>query len=51
MIIESVDKALQILNLLATSGSLRVNEVARELEMTPSTASRLLATLGKRSYV
>ena len=51
MIIESVDKALQILNLLATAGSLRVNEVARELEMTPSTASRLLATLARRSYV
>ena len=51
MVIESVDKALQILNLLATVGSLRVNEVARKLEMTPSTASRLLATLAQRSYV
>lgn len=51
VVIESVDKALQILNLLAAKGSLKVNEVARELGMTPSTASRLLSTLARRCYV
>ncbi|NMB25892.1 MAG: IclR family transcriptional regulator [Firmicutes bacterium] len=51
MTIESVDKAIQILNLLAVSGNLRVNEIARRLDLTPSTASRLLSTLADRSYV
>lgn len=43
--VESVHRALMLLNLMAEGGSLSVTEAAKALEVNPSTAQRLLATL------
>lgn len=48
--IQSVDRALVILNALAEHGSLSVGEVATLLGTHKSTASRLLATLESRGF-
>ncbi|TDT30949.1 DNA-binding IclR family transcriptional regulator [Naumannella halotolerans] len=49
--VQSVDRALQILDLLASSDSLGVSEISRELGVHRSTAFRLLATLESRNFV
>ena len=49
--VQSVDRALQILNLLAETQSLGVSEISRELGVHRSTAFRLLATLESHNYV
>lgn len=43
--VEAVHRALVLLKLMAENGSLSVTEAAKELEVNPSTAQRLLATL------
>jgi len=43
--VESVHRALVLLKLMAAQGSVSVTEAARALEVNPSTAQRLLATL------
>ena len=43
--VQSVDRALTILELLAADGRLGVGEIAGLLDVHKSTASRLLATL------
>src|SRR5690625_3795635 len=49
--IQSVDRALQILELLTESPSLGTSDIARKLGVHRSTASRLLATLEARDVV
>lgn len=49
--VQSVDRAVTILELLAKHGSLGVTDLARELEVHKSTASRLVAALERRSLV
>jgi DNA-binding IclR family transcriptional regulator len=49
--VQSVDRALQILNLLADAESLGVSEISRILGVHRSTAFRLLATLEAHNYV
>ena len=49
--VQSVARALEILNLLAESKSLGVSEVSRALGVHRSTAFRLLATLESYNYV
>ena len=49
--LESVDNALRLLLLLAERESVRVSEVAAELDIAPSTAHRLLSTLRQREFV
>jgi len=48
--IEAVDRALQLLSLLRDRGRLSVTEAAHELGVVPSTAHRLLSTLGRRGW-
>ncbi|GAA4287500.1 IclR family transcriptional regulator [Georgenia daeguensis] len=48
--IEAVDRALQLLGLLRDRGRLSVTEAAQELGVAPSTAHRLLSTLGHRGW-
>lgn len=48
---QSVDRAVAILEILARDGEAGVTEVARELDVHKSTASRLLAALGARELV
>jgi IclR family transcriptional regulator, acetate operon repressor len=48
--IEAVDRALQLLGLLRERGRLSVTEAAQELGVAPSTAHRLLSTLGHRGW-
>lgn len=48
---QSVDRALEILTLLAEHESLGVSEIARHLDVHRSTAFRLLATLEARDFV
>lgn len=48
---QSVDRAVQILNLLSIHSSLGVSEIARKLDVHRSTAFRLLATLEGHNYV
>lgn len=48
--IESVDRALQLLGLLRDRGRLSVTDAAAELGVAPSTAHRLLSTLGHRGW-
>ncbi|UVJ41372.1 IclR family transcriptional regulator [Arthrobacter sp. CJ23] len=43
--VEAVHRALVLLKLMAEKGSLSVTEAAKELDVNPSTAQRLLATL------
>jgi len=49
--VQSVDRAAAILEILARDGEAGVTEVARELDVHKSTASRLLAALGARELV
>jgi DNA-binding IclR family transcriptional regulator len=49
--IRSVDRALAVLDILATHGVAGVTEIARELDMHKSTAFRLVATLEQRQFV
>jgi IclR family acetate operon transcriptional repressor len=49
--IQSVDRAVAILEILARDGEAGVTEVARELGVHKSTASRLLAALDRRELV
>lgn len=49
--VQSVDRALQILQILARSGQTGVTEVATELGVHKSTASRLLSALESRDLV
>ncbi len=49
--IQSVDRAVAILEILARDGEAGVTEVARELGVHKSTASRLLAALDRRGLV
>ncbi|MDN6534437.1 MAG: helix-turn-helix domain-containing protein, partial [Yaniella sp.] len=49
--IQSVDRALQILELLTESPTLGTSDIARKLGVHRSTASRLLATLEARDVV
>jgi DNA-binding IclR family transcriptional regulator len=49
--VQSVDRAVAILEILARDGEAGVTEVARELDVHKSTASRLLAALGARELV
>lgn len=48
---QSVDRALEILSLLAEHDALGVSEIARHLDVHRSTAFRLLATLEARDFV
>ncbi|NWN88723.1 MAG: helix-turn-helix domain-containing protein [Micrococcaceae bacterium] len=43
--IEAIHRALQVLRLMASQGSVSVTEAAKHLTVNPSTASRILATL------
>jgi DNA-binding IclR family transcriptional regulator len=49
--IQSVDRAAVILEILAREGEAGVTEIARELDVHKSTASRLLAALDRRELV
>src|ERR1700726_1407969 len=49
--VQSVDRAVAILEILARDGEAGVTEVARELDVHKSTASRLLAALDRRDLV
>jgi DNA-binding IclR family transcriptional regulator len=49
--VQSVDRAVAILEILAREGEAGVTEVARELGVHKSTASRLLAALDRRELV
>ena len=49
-VLDSVDKALQLLQLLSDLGKVRVSEAAASLEIGRSTAHRLLATLTYRGF-
>src|ERR1700689_5497768 len=49
--VQSVDRAVAILEILARDGEAGVSEVARELGVHKSTASRLLAALDRRELV
>ena len=49
--VQSVDRAVAILEILARDGEAGVTEVARELAVHKSTASRLLAALDRRELV
>jgi DNA-binding IclR family transcriptional regulator len=49
--VQSVDRAAAILEILARDGEAGVTELARELDVHKSTASRLLATLDRRELV
>jgi DNA-binding IclR family transcriptional regulator len=49
--VQSVDRAVAILEILARDGEAGVTEVARELDVHKSTASRLLAALDQRELV
>ena len=49
--VQSVDRAVTILEILARDGEAGVTEVARELDVHKSTASRLLAALDRRELV
>ena len=49
--VQSVDRALRILTMLAGHGPLGVTEVAQQLQVHKSTAFRLLATLESHELV
>lgn len=49
--IQSVDRALEVLDVLATRGTAGTGEVAEALDVHKSTASRLLASLAERDLV
>lgn len=50
-LVQSADHALRLLRAVSRRGSLRVAEAAQLLEVVPSTAHRLLATLGHQGFV
>jgi DNA-binding IclR family transcriptional regulator len=50
-LVQSADHALQLLRAVAARGSLRVAEAAQLLDVVPSTAHRLLTTLGHQGFV
>lgn len=47
----TLDRGLAILEVLAEATELSLSDLARRVEITPTTASRLLATLKRRSFV
>jgi DNA-binding IclR family transcriptional regulator len=49
--VQSVDRAVSILEILARDGEAGVTDIARELDVHKSTASRLLAALDRRELV
>ena len=49
--VQSVDRAISILQVLARGGSVRVSDIASNLDLHKSTVSRLLATLEARGLV
>ena len=49
--VQSLDRALDVLEALAEGGELGVTELANRTGLVPSTVHRLLATLAKRGYV
>lgn len=49
--IQSLDRALDILELLARSSGLTLTEIANDLDQSPATAYRVLMTLEKRGVV
>lgn len=49
--VQSVDRALQVLEIIATRGQAGVTEIAAELGVHKSTVSRLIAVLEARGYV
>ena len=49
--VQSVDRAISVLNLLSRRGRSGVTEVANELDIHKSTAYRLLTTLRDRGLV
>jgi IclR family transcriptional regulator, acetate operon repressor len=44
-LVQSVDRAISILELVATRGEVGITEIAEELDVHKSTASRLVAAL------
>lgn len=50
-VVQAVDRAVSLLQLLSQQGQARVTELAAELNIHKSTASRLLATLARRGMV
>lgn len=50
-LVQSADHALRLLRAVGQRGSIRVAEAAQLLEVVPSTAHRLLATLGHQGFV
>jgi len=49
--VQSVERALDLLEVLAADGELGVTDLAAATGLVPSTVHRLLATLGKRAWV
>lgn len=47
----TLDRGLRVLEVLAEEASLSLSEIARRLDLTPATTSRLLETLRHRDYV
>jgi DNA-binding IclR family transcriptional regulator len=50
-LVQSVDRAISVLELLATHGELGITELAREMEVHKSTVSRLVSVLESRGLV
>ncbi|GDY29672.1 IclR family transcriptional regulator [Gandjariella thermophila] len=50
-LVQSVDRAVSVLELLATHGELGITELAREMEVHKSTVSRLVSVLESRGLV
>ena len=48
--LNSVDRALKIVQLLRDRGAMRLSDIASELDVSPSTAHRLLAMLAYRGF-
>ena len=49
--VQSVDRAISILELVATRGEVGITEIAEELDVHKSTASRLVAALQHRNLL
>ena len=49
--VAAVERALAVLEILADAPDLGVNEIARRLDVSPSSASRLLGTLAGHGLV
>lgn len=50
-LIEAVDNALTVMDMVTGRGEVRVRRVSEELQISPSSAHRLLATLAHRQYL